>query len=763
MAKRPTTRKPRVQPESNAIVAASITIAQTVNQFSTRARPDTELIARAVGSMYNAADTNATVCVGQPLRLFRPAVKGAKTSIWPGRKVTGARKAFHMGRGDIRPTHKAVALANMADDFEEVLDHPALDLLARPDPRITGDDWMWLVWFWQEMTGRAYLHKGERANGAPTSLYALAPQFTVPVGSKTTYISHYRYGRDTTDAVNIPPEDMIYLRSRVHPSDPLGAISWPQSVILPGDMEGAALQSEVARWVNGGQPGGVIEVDPKTSPEQYKQVQDFIRGHYTGVNKSGAWMVLRNAKVTQYAAKPHEMAYKDGLLVAQEAIYRAAGIPESMWKKNDANLASSLTGDRQYMGQTIWPRLCSMASALTEFLLVEFLGTEGYWFAFDNPVKEDRAALVLEMGTLADKGIVTGNEARAALGIEPAGEELDIHRWMGQPIVMPAPPNPPAKEPPDAQGALPPDANAGGEGTPPDGDGGGDAGGDGKPDSVAGEADDPADDAAQPAGDAKKDAGRGVPELTDPIPFIACECRCGREVDVKDDRATGLSSAIDRFAADLHGWYARVASAPITENGLDLRESELQAIIDRGLREVFVRAAIDAIPDAGGLGGTAIDAAADRYVREHGAALMRGVTDTLREQVRTTIADGLANGKPMSEIQGDLGGLGANRAETVLRTEVSAASNDAARLVYAEAGWQGKRNELGGSPCGLCEAVALKFADPIPIGQPFLRAGESIVGTDGKVYVADREYQGGPFHPNCVCGTSFVESMEANT
>lgn len=735
MAKRPRNPKAPDNRDAPALVAASVTYQDTTDRFTSRARPDVDLIARAIGTLYNAADTNATVVSGMPLRLFRPSSGGGK--VWSSRKVAGARKAFHCGHGAIRPHRKALALASAADDFEEVLDHPALDVIARPDPRITGEDWAWLVAFWQEMTGRCYLYKGERVGGVPVSLYGLAPQFTRVVGSKQTLISHYRYGRDTTNAVDIPPEDMIYIRARVHPNEPLGAISWPLTVLLPGDMEAAALQSEVSRWTNGGQPGGVIELPPETSDVQVAQTRAYIHGQYTGVNKAGGWMVLRSAKVTNYASKPHEMAYKDGLAVAQEMIYRAAGIPESVWKKNDANLASSLTGDRQYMGYTIWPRLCSLAAALTEWFLSEFPGCEGWWFAYDNPVKEDRAALVLETVSLAGAAIITGNEARATLGIEAGGEELDVLRFNGQPLAMGAP---------DAQGQADAADASETEVVEPDG------GGDGEPDAVGdGTGGDGTGGDSAGGGDAHDAGSKAVPDPADAL------VRKRAEAELK---TKNMDLAVDQLASSLRDWFGRTAPGMVGQDGAVAElpagaRAELDRIIDAGLQQVYRAGAISGLAELGAaVNVQGIPTRAVEYAQQHAAELVTGVTDTLRARVQEIVTGGVAEGRSITEIQGLLRdeGFTAPRAEAIARTESSMAYNEGQRVAWKDAGVASKRWVLAGGPCPICEAVAAQYNAFVPIDEAFYEVGDSIIGTDGSVFeVSKRDVLVPPIHPNCRC------------
>lgn len=713
--KRTTRRREAVEPA--AIISASIQHNDTLDRMYAQQSPDTALVARAIGTVYNAADTNATVVAGQQIRLYRPA--GGASKLWPGRKVARKTADFLRGRTGLRQDSKASGFASAADDIEEVLEHPALDVMARPDPRTTGDNWSWLVAFWQEITGRAYLYKGERALGSPVSLYPLGPQYTIPIGSKTEFISHYRYGRDSAGTIAIPAADVVYVRQRVHPSNPLSAISWAHAVVLPMEMESAALQSEVARWTNGGQPGGVIELPPNTTPKQYDQVMAQIDSKYKGVNKAGTWLVLQNAKVTNYASKPHEMAYKDGLMAAQEIIYRAAGIPESVWKKNDANLASSLTGDAQYMGYTIWPRLRSLASALTEFFLPEFAGTEGWWFAYENPVREDRSAMVIEIKSLTDGGLMTGNEARSVLGLDDGGEELDMLRYNGQPLRME-----PEEEPGDEDG----------------------------PDEEKPEPEPEEEPVKEPADEKAVAPALVVKEFS---PWLTDAVNAALEV-LNSDLARWyivLWAIAQRDMAALAGPVTAAQADAIVGRVLEDHREELERVLAAGIRRAYISSGPEAAAAIGGQVDVAtFDAAAATYARERGAELVVDISETVRKAVGEAIAKGIDEGRSPAEVMSELRsmGFGASRAETIARTETIFARDAAARGVWKAAGVEGKRWLTAGNPCPFCSAISGEHPNALPIDTPYYRAGDSVTAGGGTITFA-HDVQGPPAHPNCVC------------
>lgn len=723
--KRP--RKPISKPAPAPFIAATVSLGEVYGATWTGRTKDAAIVARSVqNTVWSAANMNATACMGQRLRLYRPANgKSIESAMYAGKGVDPRRKSWLRGDGALQPWRKSMALASAADDIEEVVDHPLLDLMYQPDPYMTASQWMWLLFFFLESAGRCYILAGDRMKGGvPAGLYLMRPQHVRVFGSRERYISHYEYGVDDASLRRFEPEQVCYMRLFPHPARPLDAMSWLQAVEPSTDLEAAALQSEIARWNNGGNPGLVLQVKDETKKTTIQQIEQmaasFDRKH-RGVNKSGSTAWLLNATVAEYGAKPHEMQYVEGMARMETSIYRAAGIPEPVWKMASSNKASATAADPQWMGQTILPRLNVVAEALTCFVLPMFPGTEGWWFAYDNPVAEDRAALVAECVALTDKGLMTGNEARAALGHELGGEELDVPRYMGSPLAGRS------NAGPATEGVDVPAEDEPGSG---DGAAAGDAAG------AEAEAPEPDDGASV------QQKGR-VHALV-----------------VKNREGAAFESAQRAFAAEVQAWYEKALKSSLRPDGsidATAAEAEFAAIVDRGLRSMFSAAAVSALRSIGSeqtfqiTRQDAID-----YLQGRAGELIRSVTGTLKETIGNAVANGFAEGKTVAQIQAEVeaSGVSAFSAERIIRTEASLAYNEGARQAWAAEGVDGKDFILAGGPCPVCEAVyAAKGGKTTPIGEPYYKAGESVTGTDGRTYTFERDVQGPPFHPSCRCTT----------
>ena len=418
---------------SGAWVSASLIPGEASTSYTNQnTGRDYDLVTRGItGTAWRAASINATVLSGQCLRLYRASsTTGSKT----GRKIADRRQVKHAtNRGRTKSLiGKAAMYAGRAgDDIEEVLDHPVLDLLQNPDPIYTGPLWLWMLFWFKEIAGRAYIYVGERGTGnVPVSAYILPSEFAWPILSDTGLIGGYYYGRNRSSPMRIPSDDVVYLRQHGSPIHPAGGMSWLFSVLAETDMEASALQAEAQRWLNGGMPGMVFKASPTTTDAQMKQINAHLNQSTRGVGKAGSVLLLRDTELIQYGTKPHEMQYVEGITCTEKRIYDAAGIPEPIYRLNSANLASATVANAQYMRYTIAPRLATLAAELTELLLPQFGVEPGeMWFCFDDPAQEDQIQLATELRSAESQGLITPNEYRAVMDLEALPDEQNLLRY----------------------------------------------------------------------------------------------------------------------------------------------------------------------------------------------------------------------------------------------------------------------------------------------------------------------------------------------
>jgi phage portal protein BeeE len=746
MAKR--TTKKAIEPDTREIPGAWVSASLIPGESSTsynnqNTGRDYELVTRGItGTAYRAATINATVLAGQTLRLFRKTGTGIAKA---GRKVVDKRIVKHAtNRGRVKSLiGKAATYANRAgDEVEEVLDHPVLDLLQNPDPIYTGSMWLHMLFWFKEVAGRAYLYVGEKVNGVPVSAYILPSQFAWPMLSDTGFIAGYYYGRNRSDPMRIPAEDVVYLRQHGSPVHPAGGMSWLFSVMAETDMEAAALQAEAQRWLNGGMPGMVFKAAPTTTDAQMRQINAHLNQSTRGVGKAGSILLLRDTELIQYGTKPHEMQYVEGITTTEKRIYDAAGIPEPIYRLNSANLASATVANAQYMRYTIAPRLATLAGELTELLLPHYGVEPGeMWFCFDDPTQDDQIALAAELRAAELQGIISPNEYRAVMDLEALPDEANLMRYR-------------QTEAPAPMGIF----------------------GGGMPASAKAE-DMPSEDVGEASVDVEAEAEPEAPTVDmepDEVEVKSMDTKpCDRprmkvprkyKAATLWDESTGVptvgSSLFRQFVSALTGWYTAAVPSMIDDTGIvqmpdNAAIEDLNKIADRFVADMLKVGAMDGLakigmdPDDGAF--NVASETAMSYVRNRGLELAKTIPETLKGHVAVAIEKQLAAGASVASLRDAIKEAAPDLTEwqavRIARTETAMAYCEGNRQAWEQQGVATKAWTVAGGPCPICEGIGEAYPNDIPIGEAFSTGNGS--------------WQAPPAHPNCRCdllpGVEYVD------
>lgn len=747
MAKR--TTKKAIEPDQREIPGAWVSASLIPGESSTsynnqNTGRDYELVTRGItGTAYRAATINATVLSGQTLRLFRKTGTGIAKA---GRKVAEKRMVKHAtNRGRVKSLiGKAATYANRAgDEVEEVLDHPVLDLLQNPDPIYTGSMWMHMLFWFKEVAGRAYLYVGEKVNGVPVSAYILPSQFAWPMLSDTGFIAGYYYGRNRASPMRIAAEDVVYLRQHGSPVHPAGGMSWLYSVMAETDMEAAALQAEAQRWLNGGMPGMVFKAAPTTTDAQMRQINAHLNQSTRGVGKAGSILLLRDTELVQYATKPHEMQYVEGITATEKRIYDAAGIPEPIYRLNSANLASATVANAQYMRYTIAPRLATLAGELTELLLPHYGVEPGeMWFCFDDPTQDDQIALAAELRAAEAQGIITPNEYRAVIDLEALPDEQNLLRYR-------------QTEAPAPMGIF-------GAGPP--------AKAEDMPDEDVGEAsvdvEAPSVDEDAAPEDTPEDAPEDAPEVE--AKSMATKPQVPRKYKATAtvwDEETGTpavsAAAYRRFVSQLTGWYVTAVPTMIDDTANVIAPgqeamADLTAITERFIESAMITGGLQGLAQLGETkeSFSTANEPAMAFIRNQGLALATSVPETLKPHIQAAIERQLAAGTTVANMRDAIREVAPDLTEwqavRIARTETLRAYCEGQRQAWVQRGVQNKQWINSGGPCAVCDSITEAYPGEVPINQAFS--------------VSAGSWQAPPAHPNCRCdllpGVEYVDDED---
>lgn len=316
-----------------------------------------------------------------------------------------------------------------AVEIEEIVEHPFLRMMKEVSPILNQADLWMLTETFMGLTGNCYWWMRPNALGEPYQLWVLETQKTKPVLGETLdefivgYVYYQGLERVPYDADSVVHHKYPNPDSKVIGLSPVQALSDP--VIVNENI----YRYERAQFKNMARPDGVIEIDKDATlgDKEFRRLKREWKKTYGGVAKSGQVAILEGGKYKKVSMTPRELSHLEGKKMTLEEVAAGYGIPAALLMP-DPRVANILVAYKQYMRDTVDPKLKLYEQKINEQLLPAYKGGENLFCAFDNCIPEDREFLLKEKEFRLKSGYSSINIERAADG----EEEVD---WGGVPIL----------------------------------------------------------------------------------------------------------------------------------------------------------------------------------------------------------------------------------------------------------------------------------------------------------------------------------------
>ena len=322
----------------------------------------------------------------------------------------------------------------------EPIEHPALQLIAQPDPLVMGSlFWAWVVQDYK-LFGNTYIRKiRSSTRGTVTALQFLPQDMVRPVGNGTNPLTHYVY---TTDgrSFDIPVSDIIHIRYGREPSDIRLGRSPVTAVLREIATDNTASTTAWGLLANGAMPSLIVGPDAKDasvdlSMDDARQVKRQLHEDLSGDGSGGIVVMTGPYNMDRVSLTPSELALDSVRRVPEERICSALGI-NPMVLGLGSGLERSTYANYERAQQAAWedgmvPLLRTISDALTADLLPEYPETqEGDYIVFnvDNvrALADDLAAEADRAEKLYKAGIIDRAEAKRIAGLEAIPEDEGV-------------------------------------------------------------------------------------------------------------------------------------------------------------------------------------------------------------------------------------------------------------------------------------------------------------------------------------------------
>ena len=304
-----------------------------------------------------------------------------------------------------------------ADDVIELLEHPALTLLQRPNTQQTGYDFLELIQLFLELSGNAYIliikDRVNTPNGSiewPSQLIPLYPQCITPnINTLTGLVDYYTYSPIDGGAVtNYTTDQVIHVKFQ----DPRTGVSGksPLEAVIDDSELLTAISKYQLNILSGVANPPILKVPKGTSAENKIRLAAQFLANHLGFKRAGIPLVLEDTMdYSPMATITQDMGLLEHARYSKDNVINAFGVPKSKFDLS-ASRAEAEVHAKSYLEDTVLPRADRISAVINHYILPLF--DSSLIFEFENPVKDD-------LDIFRRTTCVTINENRAILGLAP--------------------------------------------------------------------------------------------------------------------------------------------------------------------------------------------------------------------------------------------------------------------------------------------------------------------------------------------------------
>ena len=309
----------------------------------------------------------------------------------------------------------------------EIIKHPLLDLLAKPNPQMGQMQLLEALYSYQQICGNAYLEAVRaESDTPPRELWPLRPDRMKVLAGAQGVPAGYEYStngkavRWAADPLT-GQADVLHFKA-FHPLDDWYGQGALEAALLSIDQHNAASTWNQSLLQNAARPTGALVYAPKEgtgnlSEEQFRRLRQELDEQLSGSTHAGRPLLLEGGLDWRaMSLTPTDMDWNNGRDAVARDIALAFGVPAQLIGLPDAQTFSNMKEARlAFYEDTILPLAESLCAALNNWLTPMFGDDLRLVLDLDQvPALQPRREALWAQITAAD--FLTAEEKRTLLG-----------------------------------------------------------------------------------------------------------------------------------------------------------------------------------------------------------------------------------------------------------------------------------------------------------------------------------------------------------
>ena len=343
----------------------------------------------------------------------------------------------------------AMATARMPFDVKVRLDNtdskqeagPLAELLARPNPRMSG----FKLWEWTSSTrdiyGEAFWLKLRDAKGVVRELHPMHPTNVIvrrtPLGG-----IEYVYSSGSRNVSMLPPipEEDVVAFTTYNPDNLMRGLSTLESLRMTLLNEDASRRATASMWAKGARPGVILSTEQTLSDPAIARLKKQFDAAHAGADNTGSTAVFEEGiKPTIVQLNSEEMQYIEGRKLNREEVCAAYDVPPPVVHILDHATFSNITEQlRSQYRDTMAPRFVNFESVIDQQLVPDFYSNREVFtrFNMEEVLRGDFETKATASVALRNAGLLTGNQGLAMFGL-PRSEDPEMDKFYANAALVP--------------------------------------------------------------------------------------------------------------------------------------------------------------------------------------------------------------------------------------------------------------------------------------------------------------------------------------
>ena len=323
---------------------------------------------------------------------------------------------------------------NVYSGDDKLENHELISLLNRPNPLQSQVEFFHSMISYLLISGNSYMLR-DKEFGIPKELYLLRPDRIEIKASSSLIPDYYCYKLDNKTISEYPVDKFTGASQIKHvklwnPLDDFYGLSPMSAGAYNIDQHNMAGLHNVSLLKNGCTPSAMLKFQPKDetgmtatlTDDQRAAVLNDLESRFSSVNNSGRPMLLEgDFDYVQMGLNPKDMDFLELMNMSAREIALCFGVPAQLVGLSDTTYANVAEARLSLYEETIIPLLNRVESDLNEWLAPLYNGDISIKYDIDSipAMAEKRRKVYENVSQGVTNGIITRNEARERLGLEP--------------------------------------------------------------------------------------------------------------------------------------------------------------------------------------------------------------------------------------------------------------------------------------------------------------------------------------------------------